>query len=156
MASNIGATLQRLALSAAEIKQLTNWPDPMVEDYLNLLENLIRVVNAADSVTDGVTELNNSQNSNTAAILSGIKRELSSYTPEQVKLHSRAIACDHVQTQPSRMPRFTIDDLTFTNLMTGNTTSDTNTPSGATVAALEIQDATGSTVGYVPIYGSLW
>jgi len=41
--------LQRLALSAAEIKHLTSWPDAMVEDYLNILRDLITLANSIDS-----------------------------------------------------------------------------------------------------------
>ena len=44
--------LRGLVLSAAEIKQLTGWTDPMVEDYLNILENLITLAGSIDANED--------------------------------------------------------------------------------------------------------
>ena len=35
------ADTRRLVLSAQEIKQITGWPDAMVEDYLNILEDFV-------------------------------------------------------------------------------------------------------------------
>ena len=35
-----------MSLSAAEVKALTGWPDPMVEDYLNIIQRLIDYANA--------------------------------------------------------------------------------------------------------------
>lgn len=35
-----------LSLSAAEVKALTGWPDPMVQDYLNIIQRLIDYANA--------------------------------------------------------------------------------------------------------------
>ena len=43
-----------------------------------------------------------------------------------------------------------------TGLAAGNTTVNTNTPSGATARAMEIFDETGSSLGFIPIYGSEW
>lgn len=37
------AELRRLNLSATEIKLLTGWPDSMVEDYLNILQNFLDI-----------------------------------------------------------------------------------------------------------------
>lgn len=37
-----------LILSASEIKNLTNWPETMVEDYLNILENLLTLASILD------------------------------------------------------------------------------------------------------------
>ena len=30
-----------MSLSAAEVKALTGWPDPMIQDYLNIIQRLI-------------------------------------------------------------------------------------------------------------------
>lgn len=35
-----------MSLSAAEVKALTGWPDPMVQDYLNIIQRLIDYANA--------------------------------------------------------------------------------------------------------------
>ncbi len=44
--------LRGLVLNAKEIKNLTDWPDPMIEDYLSILENLVIIANAADAGFD--------------------------------------------------------------------------------------------------------
>jgi hypothetical protein len=44
--------LKGLLLSAPEIKTLTGWPDPMVEDYLNILENIIEVALTVNDIID--------------------------------------------------------------------------------------------------------
>ena len=44
--------LRGLVLSAAEIKDLTGWPGPMVEDYLNIIDNLIEIANLLDVEID--------------------------------------------------------------------------------------------------------
>ena len=40
--------LRGLVLSASEIKNLTDWPDALIEDYLNILDNLITISNLLD------------------------------------------------------------------------------------------------------------
>ena len=51
----------RLNLSAVEVKNLTGWPDAMVEDYINILSELIEFANAInDLIADseaGASEL---------------------------------------------------------------------------------------------------
>lgn len=44
--------LRGLILSAAELKAMTQWPDALVEDYLNLLDNLITIANLLDIEID--------------------------------------------------------------------------------------------------------
>ena len=46
--------LQRLVLSASEIKYLTKWRDAMVEDYLNILRDLITLANSIDSGSQSI------------------------------------------------------------------------------------------------------
>lgn len=44
--------LRGLILSAAELRQMTDWPDALIEDYLNLLDNLITIANLLDIEID--------------------------------------------------------------------------------------------------------
>jgi len=44
--------LRGLVLSASDLKGLTDWPDALVEDYLNILDNLILLANTLDVETD--------------------------------------------------------------------------------------------------------
>lgn len=44
--------LRGLVLSASEIKGLTDWPDALVEDYLNILDNIITLANLLDIEID--------------------------------------------------------------------------------------------------------
>lgn len=41
--------LRGLLLSAADLQTLTDWPDALIEDYLNILDNLITLANEVDS-----------------------------------------------------------------------------------------------------------
>ena len=50
---------RRLVLSASEIKQATGWGDAMVEDYLNILNDLITLANAIDGNDTDITDLEN-------------------------------------------------------------------------------------------------
>lgn len=56
--ASTSSQLRGLVLSASEIRELTGWSDAMVEDYLNILSNLITLADSIDaiSVTDGVAE----------------------------------------------------------------------------------------------------
>lgn len=44
--------LRGLVLTAAELRDLTDWPDSLVEDYLNILNNLILLSNEIDTKGD--------------------------------------------------------------------------------------------------------
>lgn len=44
--------LRGLILNASDIKSLTDWPEAMVEDYLNILDNLILVSDILDEEID--------------------------------------------------------------------------------------------------------
>lgn len=49
------ATIQRLrglVLSATELKAMTQWPDALIEDYLNILDNIITLANLIDVEID--------------------------------------------------------------------------------------------------------
>ena len=41
--------LRGLILSASEIKNLTDWPDALIEDYLNILDNIITLADEIDT-----------------------------------------------------------------------------------------------------------
>lgn len=43
MVSQLDPYKRRLALNATEIQVLTGWPDAMVQDYLNILEELLEI-----------------------------------------------------------------------------------------------------------------
>lgn len=47
-------SIQNLVLSGLEVREMTGWPDAMVEDYLNILQNLLNIANAADGNTDDI------------------------------------------------------------------------------------------------------
>ena len=47
--------LRGLILSAAELQTLTDWPDALVEDYLNILDNLITITNEVNNLIDQTT-----------------------------------------------------------------------------------------------------
>lgn len=44
--------LRGLVLSANELKSLTDWPDALIEDYLNIVDNLITIANLLDIEID--------------------------------------------------------------------------------------------------------
>lgn len=47
----------RLSLSATEVKELTGWPDAMVEDYIQILEDLTDIINDLNNNTSNITQL---------------------------------------------------------------------------------------------------
>lgn len=47
---NAFENLDSLILSAIEVRELTGWPDPMVEDYLNILRNIVNTAEKADQI----------------------------------------------------------------------------------------------------------
>lgn len=47
--ASIEEQLSSLVLAAGEIKELTGWPDAMVEDYLNIIRNLVLLATTADT-----------------------------------------------------------------------------------------------------------
>jgi len=56
--------LRGLALSANDLKGLTDWPDALVEDYLNIVDNLITITDLSCAILE--TELVNAQSVVTA------------------------------------------------------------------------------------------
>lgn len=48
--------LRGLVLSANDLKALTNWPDALIEDYLNIVDNLITITNLLDVEIDQTLE----------------------------------------------------------------------------------------------------
>jgi len=47
--TDTAATLRGLILSASDLKTLTDWPDVLIEDYLNIIDNLITLAGAIDA-----------------------------------------------------------------------------------------------------------
>ena len=48
--------LRGLVLSASDLKSLTDWPDSLIEDYLNIVDNLITLSNLIDEGIDETIE----------------------------------------------------------------------------------------------------
>lgn len=44
--------LRGLVLSAAELRKMTDWPEALIEDYLNLLDNLVLLSGEVDTKSD--------------------------------------------------------------------------------------------------------
>ncbi len=55
--ANLEAELRGLLLTATELKNLSGWPDSLVEDYLNLVENLITVATAVDADSEDIGDI---------------------------------------------------------------------------------------------------
>lgn len=53
MVDTVDALRNRLILSAQEVKQLTKWPDAMVEDYINILNTFIELANTVNVLVEG-------------------------------------------------------------------------------------------------------
>ena len=52
MADTVENSLRRLVLSAAELQKMTDWPDALIEDYLNILDDLIKLAQEIDDLID--------------------------------------------------------------------------------------------------------
>jgi hypothetical protein len=52
MAEPTTKLLQSLVLSAADLRQLTDWDDAIIEEWLNLFRNLIQLANQIDTKND--------------------------------------------------------------------------------------------------------
>lgn len=46
---NTSEKINNLSLSAVDVKQLTGWPDALVNDYISLIEGLIELANSIDA-----------------------------------------------------------------------------------------------------------
>lgn len=76
------AEIRSLVLSATELKALVDWPDALIEDYLNILRNLANFNDEIGGVVDDVdnnTQAINSINNSLAVILSAYLKS-ASYT----------------------------------------------------------------------------
>lgn len=51
---DIDTNLKGLVLSAVELREMTDWPEALIEDYLTVLETLISL---AEGVTDAATKV---------------------------------------------------------------------------------------------------
>ena len=50
MPDNTQGRLLRLILSANELREMTQWPDALIEDYLSILEDLLLLANVIDGL----------------------------------------------------------------------------------------------------------
>jgi hypothetical protein len=55
--ANTSASLSSLILSAAEVRELTGWPDAMIEDYLNIFRSLVLLADNLDEKSGSVKEV---------------------------------------------------------------------------------------------------
>ena len=55
--ANLGDRIQQLVLSGEEIKQFTNWPDRMIEDYLGIIEDIGQIQQEFDQGDTDLTDL---------------------------------------------------------------------------------------------------
>lgn len=53
---NTALSLNQLILSAQDLHEMTDWPDALIEDYLNILRGLILVADTIDNVAGGNSE----------------------------------------------------------------------------------------------------
>ncbi len=56
--ANTAEELRGLLLSAEELKNLEDWSDVVIEDYLSLFENLITLATAIDSESEDLSNVN--------------------------------------------------------------------------------------------------
>ncbi len=75
-------SLRSYVLSDQEIKQLTGWPDAMIEDYRSILEGLTRVAQEVDTV-DGQIISSDSAISNIRGVTTNLARLLSAVSQVQ-------------------------------------------------------------------------
>lgn len=47
----------RLALNAADVRELTHWPDPMIEDYIQILSDLNQIINELNQALTDIVDL---------------------------------------------------------------------------------------------------
>lgn len=66
--ASVEEQLESLVLSASEIKELTGWPDAMVEDYLNIIRNLVLLATSADESLVDITDVSALISSNKARV----------------------------------------------------------------------------------------
>ena len=59
-----------LSLSAQDLRELTNWPDALIEDYLSILRNLLELAAILDVDIDGQISANHGLASQAIAKLS--------------------------------------------------------------------------------------
>jgi hypothetical protein len=51
-------SLRGLVLSATDLRSLTDWPDALIEDYLNIIDNIITIAAAVDDeITQTIEEI---------------------------------------------------------------------------------------------------
>lgn len=52
MAESTVDKLRGLVLSAVELREMTDWPEALIEDYLNLIDNLLTIAQDVDNKND--------------------------------------------------------------------------------------------------------
>ena len=140
---------RRLVLTAEELRQLTGWPDQVIEDYLAAIETILSIAETTDNSGIDISILEADSN------ISPISKRASEQ--EDYSRKQREKDLDHFTSlMPSRINRVKVGELMFTDIKTDGLVTNTNTPGGATAYQLAVKDETGSIVGYIPLYGSAW
>lgn len=157
----------RLALSARDLREITDWDDKVIEDYINILRDYIRLAVAVDDNINVDIDLINEVGLGQNQALANLSKRINSLLITQMTPVYKTVKIDEFPSiSASSTPRQTIRNLksevaiigtaTITNIQTDSAVVNTNTPAGATAYALELKDESGLTLGYLPVYGSLW
>ena len=105
MATNLVNELETLRPSANDLKNSTDWPDWLIDDYLTLLNNLIAISTAVDAET---IIIDNSQQdlsgvsldiSLVRAISSSLKKEQAKLKEEQTNLKEEQAKLDQATNE---------------------------------------------------------
>ncbi len=51
---DVADQLNSLVLSASDVKELTGWPDPLIEEWLNIIRNSILIATGTDENSQGI------------------------------------------------------------------------------------------------------
>lgn len=165
--ASLSQQTDRLALSALDLKQLTDWDDKVIEDYINILRDYIRLAVAVDDNISVDIDLMNEIGLGQNQAISNLSKRIDSLLSSQMVPVSKSVKVEELPVLvASSIPRQTIRNLksevsvigtaTISNIQTDSAIINTNTPAGTTAYALELKDESGVTLGYLPVYGSLW
>ena len=114
MVDKLTGKLDSLVLSATEVQTLTNWPDEMVEDYLNIIRNLALIAQIVDEndleiITNiqklqQQIEVDNSFMNRLNAIAKAFKKKQSEHEQQLSTINSRiSSVCSVVKNQNDSM-----------------------------------------------------
>ena len=82
--ANTVEKINSLILSATEIKQMTDWPDAMIEEWLTILRNLINIAQDVDIIDDREV-IFDKKASQLIAVLNGELRRMQGYVNKHIR-----------------------------------------------------------------------